>query len=271
VSEASLPFAAPPPVRPGAGAAPAFVKGGEVLSRTFRAWRQGLHAFVAVGVLQQAAVVALAWAFNSPFRLGAGVPLWTRTPEVVAWNASAASWLVLLGTSLFAILLRGAVAWGTLRHLAGRPVTVGDMLAALVVQGPTAILSGALAQAAITIGIVLLVVPGVMWALAFSLVMPVAMLEGRGVLANLERSSELTRGSRWQLLQAFLVVWLVSSGPGYLGLWPSSAAPLAVAVGSALAGAVLGPLLGVAEAVAYHALRRAKEGADAAELGEVFE
>jgi hypothetical protein len=62
----------------------------------------------------------------------------------------------------------------------------------------------------VAIGLILLIVPGIILALAWSVAMPVLVLENRGVFDSFKRSAELTRGKRWSIFLVFFVVWLVT-------------------------------------------------------------
>jgi hypothetical protein len=59
------------------------------------------------------------------------------------------------------------------------------------------------------IGCLLLIVPGLILAVAWSVAMPVLVLENRGVIESFRRSAELTRGKRWSIFLLFVVVTLV--------------------------------------------------------------
>ncbi|OXE37658.1 MAG: hypothetical protein CGW95_00325 [Phenylobacterium zucineum] len=54
-------------------------------------------------------------------------------------------------------------------------------------------------------GFLLLVVPGIMMALAFSVALPVALMERTGVFGAFRRSRDLTRNNRWRILGLFLI------------------------------------------------------------------
>ena len=69
------------------------------------------------------------------------------------------------------------------------------------------------------LGYVFLIIPGIMISLTLAVVYPVAVLEQRSVSDVLRRSSQLTRGYRFEILGAQLVMWLMTfmiTGP--LGL-----------------------------------------------------
>ena len=59
------------------------------------------------------------------------------------------------------------------------------------------------------IGIVLCVVPGIMLMVALILVEPLAVLEKGSVSSVLMKSSEMTRGHRWKIFGASIVMWML--------------------------------------------------------------
>lgn len=126
---------------------------------------------------------------------------------------------------------------------------------------------------AILLGMLLLLVPGLLLATAWTVLVPVAVLERGGFFATFSRSADLTRGSRWRVLGfwwllggcVLLVGIPLMAGFGILAPAVSAAgavAPLLVAVISLLGGAA--SMLGAtALAILYDELRsRSGEAAD---------
>jgi len=60
------------------------------------------------------------------------------------------------------------------------------------------------------LGYVFLIIPGIMIGLTLAVVYPIAVLEQRSVSDVLRRSSQLTRGYRFEILGAQLVMWLMT-------------------------------------------------------------
>ncbi|MDQ3874783.1 MAG: hypothetical protein M3322_04410 [Actinomycetota bacterium] len=69
--------------------------------------------------------------------------------------------------------------------------------------------AGLLAALAITIGLVLLVVPGLILLTWWSLIIPVIVLEGVRVADAFGRSRELVRGNGWNVFAVIVLTWLV--------------------------------------------------------------
>ena len=68
---------------------------------------------------------------------------------------------------------------------------------------------GILAALAITLGLVLFIVPGLVLATWWLVVVPVVMLEGRGVGDSFGRSRELVRGNGWSAFGLIVLTFLI--------------------------------------------------------------
>jgi hypothetical protein len=127
---------------------------------------------------------------------------------------------------------------------------------------------------AVAVGFVLLVVPGIIVALAFSVAAPVRVGEGRGVFSSFQRSRNLTRSFRWRIFLVFLLLALIGGAVGLVGgllraVFHLSLATWTVSV-SPFTSAAMQLINAAAAAVLYCELRRVKEGGGAAKLAEAF-
>ena len=84
-----------------------------------------------------------------------------------------------------------------------------EALAAGLRLAPLLYLVGFVSDVLTTLGFVLLIVPGVLLALAWSVVSPVIVLEGASPIESFRRSANLTRGSRGAIL-GFWLIYLVA-------------------------------------------------------------
>jgi uncharacterized membrane protein len=123
-------------------------------------------------------------------------------------------------------------------------------------------------------GFILLVVPGVLVALALCVAFPVRIAERRGVFASIQRSRDLTRGYRWRIFLACLayfgaVVVLQMVLAVVRLVLPISAITWTITVTPLLSGVT--SLFGaVGIAVIYCELRAAKEGARPTDVAAAF-
>ncbi len=69
--------------------------------------------------------------------------------------------------------------------------------------------TGILASIAITIGLLLLVVPGLVLFTWWALIVPVIMLEGASLGGAFGRSRQLVRGNGWNVFAVIVLTWLV--------------------------------------------------------------
>ncbi|HEY6629432.1 MAG TPA: hypothetical protein VI193_10655 [Acidimicrobiia bacterium] len=95
---------------------------------------------------------------------------------------------------------------------------------------------GLITAVAVSVGLVLLVLPGVWLAVSVSLAPQIVALEDRGVIASITRSIKLVRGRWWGTFGFLLLVGLVGSVAGWL--LQSVAVPL-VAIGDVSTGLAL--------------------------------
>lgn len=102
-----------------------------------------------------------------------------------------------------------------------RDFSVGELFSAAAPYIGTLFLNGLLAGIAITIGFLLIIVPGLILITIWSVIAPSIVVEDRGVIEAFGRSRELVRGNGWNvfgaIVLAFLIVIAVSIVAGLIG------------------------------------------------------
>lgn len=131
------------------------------------------------------------------------------------------------------------------------------------------------------LGYVLLIVPGIILSVLWSVAAPAVVVERRGVFESLQRSRDLTRGHRWSvfgLLVIYVVVsWLIGMLIG--GLSVATGGSFWAGTPSIWVNLLAGPVVSILSSVIasagvaalYYELRTAKEGAGAEVLASVFD
>ncbi len=254
---------------------------GGVLSRTLRVWWAYAGAFTAISVVVYAPMLAgfgllFGWAMGAATG-GSGAP-----PDPAALVLRGAALLAgSAATLVLSVVQAGAVTYGTVRHLHGERAPLGRMIGVGFRRGLPVVGTGLVLWLGTLVGGLLLAVPGIVFLVAACVAVPAAVVERPGVAGAIRRSFELTRGSRWPLFAAGLVVvvamavlsTVVQAGAGFLAsiALPPAQAMTAILLASQLGSAIFSALPVVAIAVCYHDLRLAKEGVDTAELARVFE
>lgn len=261
--------AVPAPIAPGFTV-------GSVLSKTLSTWWKHVLAFTGLSVVVYAPFAATLGVFYGDVLSGRAAP---GPDDVAAFGLGVVG--LSLVTLLLAVVQAGAVTYATVRTLSGERVRLGDMLRVGLRRVLPVIGVGLLLWLAFMVGFVLLVVPGILLMVATCVAIPAAVVEKPGVLGAIRRSLALTKGRRWTLFAAGLVVlvvlWVLTAAVQVAAMAASAALlPRQLALVGAMVGSQLGnvlfsalPLIGVA--VAYHDLRVAKEGVDTAVLAKVFE
>ena len=164
-----------------------------------------------------------------------------------------------------------AMVAATLEALGGRPRPRGVIAAALPIL-PRAMLASVLYWLAVGIGFSFFVVPGVILACVWMLVLPVLVEERPTLFAAFGRAAKLSRGARWQLFLlavlgfVFGVVMQAMLGALAALLGGGIAAQIAFALASSLLG-VLPPAL---VASAYRQIVTVREGPRRHELEAIF-
>jgi hypothetical protein len=158
-----------------------------------------------------------------------------------AWELYKAHWrhlipialVVYLLVSLLALLLFVLLGWvgfiaGVLISVAGvfwlqgalvvavddirdgrADLSISDTLTRVRPKLNTLTLAGLLAALGITLGLALLIVPGLVLLTIWLLIVPAIMLEGHGVLSSFGRSRELVRGHGWNVFGVIVLTVLI--------------------------------------------------------------
>lgn len=248
---------------------------GQVVTRTFSAWRRHVLVFSLMTLVADLPI------FLVPL-LGGGPVAGVTTPSANPFDPAAAPtptgtfWVAYLVTMLLFVVEAGAITHGVIQHLAGKPVSLGGMVATGLRRFLPLLAVGLLCYVMVAVGLVLLVVPGVFFATALAVAIPAVVVERPGVLGAIRRSFALTKGKRLTIFTAGLVLLVVMIGVTLFGsfLLPLLTAPISPMIGTLLGLAVnvvFGTLLWVAPGVIYHDLRVAKEGVATAQLAAIFE
>ena len=173
-------------------------------------------------------------------------------------------WTLVIGG--FAWVAQGLIALVVIgEDAAGEPLPVRDILARFLPRAIRLYLFGLLASIAITLGVILFVVPGIMLSLAWMAVPPVAALEDRSLFGAFRRSADLTRNHRGALfvisllfgLLSLVVAFALQSATGF----SRAAQPITTFVFQPLASTVLATVLAAITASAYVELCELKDGA----------
>jgi len=205
-----------------------------------------------------------------------GNPATVATNPSAFWGAAAVGWVVAV---VIGAIVQGALTRATVSDNEGHRATFGECIAAAVRVLLPLIAIGLIFGIAVGFGFVLLIIPGVILMVMWSVAGPAVVVERDGVMRAFSRSSELTKGSRWKIFGLFLVLLVIYivifALLAVVGLRMVSAGAtepfgLANMIGNAISAVVLNLLWGTIQPSLYLELRQAKEGGSLENLEQVF-
>lgn len=250
--------------------APAFAQqltAGSLISRSLSVWWNNILRFAGITLILFVPVVLIAG--------GLGVGLALSAHRGAASGPPAAAMIAIMAIAVPLIVVAvvaqmGALTYGAVQHLAGRPVRFGVMLSVGFGRLLPLIGAGIVATFLVLLGTMALIIPGIIIGCGLTATVAVVVAERLGPIDAIRRSWELTRGYRGTLFLAGLglgvISFLINLVGNLLGLVPVLGQLAAIAL-----QILTMSLSTVWPAVAYHDLRTLKEGASTDELAKVFE
>lgn len=179
--------------------------------------------------------------------------------------------LNLLDSLVVTPIATGAVVYTVFQRMRGRSPGMGDSLrVGLSLLGSVvgvAILQGL----ATVLGTMLLVIPGILFAVMYSLAVPVAVEERPGIGQSMSRSADLTYNHRWEIFWVLAAFLLLAFGLAFVaGLAGTLNKALEIGLTIALNVLTVG-LSATAYTVMYYRLRSLKESLDVDQIASVFD
>ena len=254
---------------------------GRVFERAFATIGHNLPVAIGFALLFGALpATALTWAASVVRQNAFSGSTFSTVYIVGVYVTMISSWI--LGWAVSA-LVQGVLTRATVAESEGRRASAGECIrATLPVLLPLLGLSILLAIG-VAIGFILLIVPGVMLYLAWSVAAPALVEERRGVRAAFRRSWELTKGARWQVFAIVLVLYilyyLISGVFSILSFWIIGTSGIAsfqdqfsfgFLMLNLVSGLIINLLWGAVQASLYVELRDWKDGPSVQNLEDVF-
>lgn len=179
---------------------------------------------------------------------------------------------VMLSVALF-ILSQAVVLYGAIEEMRGNTFAIGASLRIGLARFFPIFGMFILLGLGLMVGFVLLIVPGIMLAMAWYVALPACIVERKGPAGSLSRSAELTKGNRWRIFGIAAILYVVNMVVqstiqfALLALAGQAVSSIGVFLWSVLVGAFGSIVI----AVVYHDLRVAREGIDVDRIAAVFE
>lgn len=168
-------------------------------------------------------------------------------------------------------LLQVALTRATIQDLNGQRPDFGDCLKAAASLFLPVIAISILVSIGAGLGMILLIVPGIILWLGWSVAIPVLVQERLGVFGSMSRSRALTKGSRWALFGLYIIlivaIWVVQAAVGILAAMTGG---IVAAFLMAIVSTIFAMVMSSAAAASYIELRMTREGTGIDELAEIF-
>ena len=248
---------------------------GELLDKTFSLYRTHFTVFVGIMGLPQLLILALQLARPAMAPPSEDLSAaFARLGSILLWGLVIGVISLVLGS-----IAQGATVVAVSDLHLGRPTGIGRAYSAVRHRIGILCLIGFLFALCVGFGLLLFVIPGILLALAWSLLVPIAVIEDTGFGDAATRSRFLTRGyRRWIFVTGVLyfVLTMVVAGiwqvpivmasvasmragtPGEMPAWTLVLAPIGTFVTTCLTG----PLITIALSLIYYDMRVRKEGFD---------
>lgn len=240
---------------------------GRVISTSLAVFGRNLVPFFVIAVIIGIPYILVTFLFASSVDIAA-IQATGQIPDGF-WGMWAIAMLISIVTYS---LIQAAIVYGTVQDLRGQKASFGDCLARGLASLPRVIVAALLANIAIMIGSVLLIVPGIVLILMWWVLIPALVIEGSGIGESFGRSRALTSGHRWGILGLLVIVvvvlWVISFVIGLLAM------ALGVVVSQVINLAVMFVFMAFASvlsAVGYYHLRAEKEGVIIDDIARVFD
>jgi hypothetical protein len=238
---------------------------GELLDRTFQLYRRHFVMFVGIAALPHVLLL--------PVQLG---QLWFHDNRI---TLSFALWMLGVGALGFVAtaLAQGASVVAVSQLYLERSISINDAYARVI--GRLGRLCGLLLVAGIAIafGFLLLIIPGVLLLLRWSLAVPSMILEELTIGDSLRRSSSLTKDDRFRIFGIYFLyfvltmimsslwqmpVFIAAVAAGRAAINPPFWTQVLVVFGSFVTISLVSPLMTIALSLVYYDERVRKEAFD---------
>jgi hypothetical protein len=201
--------------------------------------------------------------------------------EAASQTAFVLYFILVVVASLVGLVFQTSVIFCVIEGLNGRPASLATCLLSGLKLAIPAFAIGILVGLGVGLGLLLLIVPGLMLLVRWSVAVPVRVAEGPGINSALSRSATLTRHNRWAIFGAYLILWvaflvLTMVLVAVTALLPHNGDPASATRGapyillSAALVTVLTTFSAAGTAIIYTELRNVREGGDPERVAAVF-
>jgi hypothetical protein len=258
-------YGAPPPgaAAPTFGATRAAFRGtfgvGKILGESFSIYFRNFIPFVILTALALSPLYLLQAYTTAAPAAGATSPM------------AALSALLLIPVSLLCpYIATAAIVYGVFQQMRGGDTSIGECLARGLTSFLPILFLAIIQSIAISLGMILCLVPGILLALRWAVSIPAAVEERPGASGAMSRSTYLTEGYRGEIFGILFVIGIMSIGSQLVAALVALKDPSLFLVLSGVANLFNTGLSATSTAVMYYRLRSIKESIDVDQIASVF-
>jgi hypothetical protein len=252
---------------------------GRVVSRMFNALFANLGVFLPLAALLT--IPTLLWTLYtsiSPTNMGM-----TTAGDITAGGGFTFFRMAMFQFAIylvFGFILQAALVQGTITYLNGERPSFGESFAGALKSVVPLVVIAFLSMLGMMAGIMLLVIPGIIVAMMWAVVVPVLIVEKTGITETFGRSRALTKGYRGRIFLLVLMYLVLALAIGFATRPLMGVSLLATKLGqlnipylvvSWAEQAFLTALTAVGIASIYFELRLVKEGVGAQQMAAAFD
>jgi hypothetical protein len=232
---------------------------GRVFNRTFTVLTRHFLAFSLVMAVATAPVVALTGlsANNDP-----------TSPRAIILIFVSVFLMGVLG-----ILAQAVVVHGSFQEMRHRRVDIAESLKVGLRLFLPVLGLAILVMLGVWLGLMLLIIPGLILMTRWYIAVPACVVERLGVRASMKRSADLTKGHRWKVFGAMVLMYLGAGMASQVVTTSFTAmgGQMFGLVGTLIIQSITGAFAAIFVVVTYYELRVAKEGVDIDQIASVFD
>jgi hypothetical protein len=180
---------------------------GGLLDRAFRLYTSNFSLMLGITAAAYAPFYLVILVIES--RLGANVQAESGGLSTLLFSIAFIFAFIILWASIAFPIAGGAATYAISERYLGNDVTIGEALRRGLSHFWTLALAEITATIRMLFGFLLFIVPGILWMLSYSLIVPAILVEGQRAMPSLRRSRDLVKGERGKVFCVILVMILL--------------------------------------------------------------
>ncbi len=240
---------------------------GNVLSTSLAVYGHNFISFTIVALVLQVPVLLLELFANPAANPAAPNPVASDPGGFFGYLG-----LSLVAGALFNGITTATLVYGSVQDLRGQRASIGECFSRAMAVVVPIVLAALAYSILMSLGMALLIIPGVIILVTYWLYAPAIVVERLGVGGAFTRSADLTRGKRWPIFGLMLIYGVILYAVSFAAVFLGAVGGfVSLTIITFAINTVVGASISVGSAVTYFLLRSEKEGVDIDQIAQVFD